>query len=229
MGGRYDIAQRVKELLEASDPLNYGDGQRAGSIELSPPPELSPEPQLSARAAPPLPPVAPPAEVFVARVPPPIPPPPARPTASPAAARPLAAAQPAPTPLGADELAELAALVREQRTIMAVRRYREMTGAGLADAKAAVELLAVRIDDLDLAPPPAPREAPAPATFAAPVPARRSLAPDMDLLAEEMVRLVQQGRKIEAIKRYREVTDCDLREAKDAVEAIEERLNAWPR
>ena len=32
---------------------------------------------------------------------------------------------------------------------------------------------------------------------------------------------IQKGNKIEAIKVYRELTNCDLREAKDAVEAME--------
>jgi ribosomal protein L7/L12 len=36
----------------------------------------------------------------------------------------------------------------------------------------------------------------------------------------DVVALAQAGRKIEAIKRYRELTGVDLREAKDAVDAI---------
>src|SRR5215204_5816323 len=34
MGGRYDIMQRIKEMLEASDPLKYGDAEQARSIEV---------------------------------------------------------------------------------------------------------------------------------------------------------------------------------------------------
>ena len=40
----------------------------------------------------------------------------------------------------------------------------------------------------------------------------------------EVERLVRAGRKIEAIKAYRESTGVGLREAKEAVEALERRL-----
>lgn len=288
MGGRYDIAQRVKELLEASDPLKYGDAARAQAIELSAPPQLSPDPHLSA-LTPPLPSDAPPPPPTPPA--PPMPPPPARVATPPPApyGSPPAAAQVAP-PLGQDELAELVALLRDGRTIMAVKRYRELTGAGLSEAKAAVAGLELEVEDpgfvvppsrLPAAPSRAPFAAPASAAPAAvpdwlqPVvaqvrrgdtiaaiaayrratgvglsearatveglarqlganaavesPARRGLAPDLDALAEEVVGLVRRGRKIEAIERYREVTDAGPREAQDAVDAIEERLNAWPR
>ena len=38
--------------------------------------------------------------------------------------------------------------------------------------------------------------------------------------------LIATGRKIEAIKLYREQTDCGLKEAKDAVEAMEESMRS---
>ena len=40
----------------------------------------------------------------------------------------------------------------------------------------------------------------------------------------EIVRLLRADQKIEAIKVYRDATKCGLREAKDAVEAIEAKL-----
>ncbi len=40
----------------------------------------------------------------------------------------------------------------------------------------------------------------------------------------EVVRLLRAGQKIEAIKVYKEATKCGLKEAKDAVEAIEAAL-----
>lgn len=40
----------------------------------------------------------------------------------------------------------------------------------------------------------------------------------------EVVRLIRANNKIEAIKRYREMTGLGLRESKDAVEAIEAQL-----
>ncbi|MFB7169706.1 hypothetical protein ACFCYM_02580 [Streptomyces sp. NPDC056254] len=45
-----------------------------------------------------------------------------------------------PEPAGMDEVR---ALVREDRTIAAIKAYRSITGAGLAEAKSAVEALAV--------------------------------------------------------------------------------------
>jgi len=37
---------------------------------------------------------------------------------------------------------------------------------------------------------------------------------------DDVARLVREGRKIDAIKRYREITGLGLKEAKDAVDAI---------
>jgi ribosomal protein L7/L12 len=45
-----------------------------------------------------------------------------------------------------------------------------------------------------------------------------------DDLARELAALVARGQKIEAIKRYREYTGTGLREAKEAVEAIERQV-----
>lgn len=48
-------------------------------------------------------------------------------------------------------------------------------------------------------------------------------APNGDL-ASEIAALVARGQKIQAIKRYREYTGTGLREAKEAVEAIERQV-----
>ena len=188
MGGRYDIMQRIKEVLEASDPLKYGDAERARSIEVGPPPELSPDPRIAALSSPILPSIAPPPPPL--NVPPPVDVPPVAGVAQ-----------------GQDELVQL---LREGRKIMAVKRYREQTGSGLAEAKEAVDLLEQRLgaNDLDAFP-----VAPAPPA-----------APNMDTLTAQVVALVRGGNKIEAIKVYRQATNVGLREAKDAVDAIEDRL-----
>ncbi|WP_030764082.1 ribosomal protein L7/L12 [Streptomyces sp. NRRL F-2664] len=47
-----------------------------------------------------------------------------------------------PEPAGLDEVR---ALIREDRTIAAIKAYRRITGAGLAEAKRAVEDLAVTV------------------------------------------------------------------------------------
>ena len=93
--------------------------------------------------------------------------------------------------------AELRTLLAEGRKIEAIKRYREQTGAGLAEAKQAVEALEQG------EPPPAGEPA------------------DSSLEAEVLA-LLEQGRKIQAIKLYRERTGAGLKEAKDAVEALGE-------
>jgi ribosomal protein L7/L12 len=94
----------------------------------------------------------------------------------------------------AEFAAEILALLAEGQKIEAIKRYRERTGAGLAEAKKAVELLegqgAV---------------------------ARQPLDPPVE---QEIVALLEQGRKIQAIKLYREHTGTGLKEAKQAVEAV---------
>lgn len=94
------------------------------------------------------------------------------------------------------DLDEVRALAREGQTIQAVKRYRELTGAGLADAKAAVEALQAGAPPIPPAPPP---------------------AADEDLLLS----LVRQGRKMDAVKQYRAIfPGAGLKEAKDAVERM---------
>jgi ribosomal protein L7/L12 len=91
--------------------------------------------------------------------------------------------------------AELRALLAEGRKIEAIKRYREATGAGLAEAKEAVEALE--------------RGEAMPTTQSAD-----------SALETEIISLLEAGRKVEAIKLYRERTGTGLKEAKDAVEAI---------
>jgi ribosomal protein L7/L12 len=91
---------------------------------------------------------------------------------------------------------EIRALLGEGQKIRAIKVYRERTGAGLRQAKEAVEA----ID-------------------------RGEPFPEMvdDRSERELIALLDQGRKIEAIKLYRERTGVGLKEAKDAVEAIQRR------
>jgi len=97
---------------------------------------------------------------------------------------------------GDNELeAELRALLAEGRKIEAIKRYREETGAGLAAAKEAVEAV-------ERGEPMAPTQ------------------PEDLTLETDVVSLLEQGRKIDAIKLYRERTGTGLKEAKDAVDAI---------
>jgi ribosomal protein L7/L12 len=95
---------------------------------------------------------------------------------------------------------DLLSLIRKGRKIDAIKRYRAQTGAGLAEAKEAVEAMERG------EPPPPSRDAPAP-----------------DGIDAELWELLKNGRKIEAIKRFRAQTGAGLAEAKTAVEAIARR------
>jgi ribosomal protein L7/L12 len=102
-----------------------------------------------------------------------------------------------------DLLDGIRAHIAAGRKIEAIKLYREATGAGLAEAKRAVELI-------EAGKPPASD-------------ANASLGEDWTPHA--VSDLVRQGRKIEAIKRYREATGLGLKEAKDAVDALERQVN----
>jgi ribosomal protein L7/L12 len=97
-----------------------------------------------------------------------------------------------------DEILELLA---QDRKIEAIKRYREETGTGLAEAKAAVEAIqgGARIDVSQVVPP-------LPAT--------------PEQLLEEVLTLVRRNRYIWAIKRYREATGKQLKESKEAVDGL---------
>lgn len=91
-------------------------------------------------------------------------------------------------------------LLRQGNRIEAVKAYREDTGASLSEAHDAVDRIERSMNgtqeaDLD-----------------------REPAGD---LRGRVIDLLREGRKIEAIKIYRDATGEGLKEAKDAVEAIE--------
>lgn len=84
------------------------------------------------------------------------------------------------------------------RKIEAIKRYREATGADLAEAKRAVEA----IEQGGSLP-------------------EGSIGDSAD--EPEILALLRQGRKIEAIRHYRETNRSDLKTAKEAVEALAAR------
>lgn len=88
---------------------------------------------------------------------------------------------------------EVLELVRQGKRIAAIKVYRELHGVGLAEAKAAVETLA---------------DGGTPAAEASPE------------ANDDVLELMRGGKKIAAIKVYRERYHVSLKEAKDAVEAL---------
>ena len=99
-----------------------------------------------------------------------------------------------------DELEdEVRELLASGNKIAAVKRYREETGVGLAEAKAAVEALEAGNSLAD------------------------SVTSDDADLTDQVVSLLERGKKIPAVKLYRDLTGVGLKDAKEAVERIGEQ------
>jgi ribosomal protein L7/L12 len=99
-------------------------------------------------------------------------------------------------------LDDIKAEIAAGNKINAIKLYRDAAGAGLAEAKQAVELIAAG------KPPP---------TGAAPTLSAHAM--------QEVSALVIAGKKIDAIKVYRKEAGVDLKDAKDAIDALEARIN----
>jgi len=106
-------------------------------------------------------------------------------------------------------LAEIRRVLAGQARMFAIKRYRESTGAGWADAADAIERIR------------AGRVAAAPGDAAASTPVSAEARAIGDALAA--------GNTIEAIKLYRAATGVGLKEAKDAIDAIKREKSAGPR
>ncbi len=104
--------------------------------------------------------------------------------------------------LGADATPEQ--LVRAGRKIEAIKRYRELSGLGLREAKDAIDAME-RGGTVSL-------------------PAKSSLLRQVN--DSEIEAQIRSGHLIDAIKLYREKTGVGLKEAKDAVEAWRDRIRA---
>lgn len=99
-------------------------------------------------------------------------------------------------------LDDIKAEIAAGNKITAIKLYREATGAGLAEAKEAVELIAA----------------------GKPPPSSAASTPSTDAM-QEVSALVAAGNKIEAIRGYRTAAGVDLKAAKDAVDALEAQIN----
>jgi len=116
-------------------------------------------------------------------------------------------------------LEEIASLLRAGKKLNAIKVYREVTGASLAEAKDAVERLdmAIRLYGTIVV-----------ADTLMEV-AQQGMAMDMDIqsmLLTEMAYLVSRGEKIQANKLYRERTGMGLSDAKVVVDRIELMMRA---
>src|SRR5262249_8900659 len=99
---------------------------------------------------------------------------------------------------------ELIELLNQGLKIEAIKRYRQRTGVGLKEAKDAVDALQQRERSQD------PQESD-------------------NSFHQTLVSLLEQGRKIDAIKVYREVTKRGLKESKEVIESILTRQEIWSR
>ncbi len=101
-----------------------------------------------------------------------------------------------------DQRSEIIAALESGKKIEAIKLYRNATGSDLADAKFFIETLQYALKTGTV--PEVSSDAPAPV--------REQI--------DAIVQLLQDGKKIEAIKVYRQATGVGLKEAKESVEAI---------
>ena len=108
------------------------------------------------------------------------------------------------TGLSTEQELQIRELIAQKQKIAAIKLYREATGSSLRDAKETVDAM----------------EMGAVANF--PVSTQMS-TPDIPL-DNRIKRLLVERKKIEAVKVYREAYNCGLKEAKEAVDAIEMQM-----
>lgn len=108
--------------------------------------------------------------------------------------------------------ADVERLIRAGKKIHAIKLYRELHGVGLRESKEAVENMEAHLRCGATAHPPG-----------APGPAPTAPGP-----REEIARFVLAGKKLQAIKVYRQHFGCGLRESKEAVERFESALGVDP-
>ncbi len=120
----------------------------------------------------------------------------------------LPAAQGATPRASLDEVRQLA---QNGNLMDAIRRYRELYGAGLKEAKDAVDALAAnKVIEVHR-------------VFAGPLSTEET-----SRVLDEVKELLQSGNKIAAIKRFREVNDVSLTQAKAVVDQVEAALTGIP-
>lgn len=118
-----------------------------------------------------------------------------------------------PTYHGRDPEQELLSLIQSHNLIGAIKLYREQTGLGLADSKAAVEAIA--------------RGEKKPPLFSlTPTPAPKPASDPNAAFRQELLATLKSDGVISAIQQYRAKTGVSLKEGKDFIDALEENPNA---
>ncbi|HEX6482765.1 MAG TPA: ribosomal protein L7/L12 [Ktedonobacteraceae bacterium] len=108
---------------------------------------------------------------------------------------------------GEGKVEEVRRLMQTGQKIKAIKAYRQATGVGLKEAKAAVERMAARTNE--------------------PLSQARSAKTKPGLVdPEKLQSLIREGRKLEAIKYIRQQRGVGLKEAKEAVDWLEANLNS---
>ncbi len=106
--------------------------------------------------------------------------------------------------LGADDVRHVVQLIRDKQHITAIQFYQEKVGGSLGEAKDAIEAIEAGLKDA-----------------AAPLPPPSATAVDRPPRLAEVYDLVKAGRKLEAMRRFREITGGSLAQAQAAVEGME--------
>ena len=103
--------------------------------------------------------------------------------------------------LSTEQERQIRELIARDQKIAAIKLYREATNSSLKDAKEAVDAMEM--------------------SAAINFPASAQISTQDSFLDNRIKRLLAERKKIEAVKAYREAYNCGLKEAKDAVDAIE--------
>ena len=107
------------------------------------------------------------------------------------------------------DLTEIETVARNGKKVQAIKLYREATGSSLREAKAAVEQFI------------ATGSWNTPPQASSPKPIIQQIS---STEKEELEYLIRSGKKISAIKRFRELTNHGLKESKDYIESLEQSI-----
>ena len=108
---------------------------------------------------------------------------------------------------------EVVRLIKDGNKIEAIKTFREATGVGLKEAKDAVEAIERN------------RSATISTATTSTMPYTTTPTTPQAAEMQEVIRLVQSGNKIEAIKKFRALYGVGLKEAKDVIDGMDKTVN----